>query len=229
MTEAEWLAEQRQPQRMIRHLRFGVGRYPISDVPKKLRRLACGCGRLIWDRLTDARLQQSVEFAERFADGEPLNGDLQELFRTLRELTLGDYAPTAPGVRERTAAHVAVCCTVTDVWTAAMNLCAPPLPLAGYSHAGKDGWAVLCTVVRDIFRNPFRPAPALDPTVRTWNGGTIPRLARAIHDARDYGRVGVLADALEDAGCEQADLLAHLRGGPHVRGCWALDLLLGRG
>jgi hypothetical protein len=46
----------------------------------------------------------------------------------------------------------------------------------------------------------------------------------------DADRLAVLADALEDAGCADPDLLAHLRGpGPHVRGCWALDLVLGNG
>jgi hypothetical protein len=61
-------------------------------------------------------------------------------------------------------------------------------------------------------------------------------LAQAAYDEReqpsgrlDVARLAVLADALEDAGCDQPDLLGHLRGpGPHVRGCWAVDLLLGK-
>ena len=56
------------------------------------------------------------------------------------------------------------------------------------------------------------------------------KLAQAIYEERDLRRLPVLADALEDAGCEDADLLGHLRGpGRHVRGCWALDLVLGKG
>jgi hypothetical protein len=63
----------------------------------------------------------------------------------------------------------------------------------------------------------------------TWNGGTVPRLAQAIYDEEAFDRLPVLADALEDAGCSEPAILSHLRGpGPHVRGCWVVDLLLGR-
>jgi hypothetical protein len=57
----------------------------------------------------------------------------------------------------------------------------------------------------------------------------VPRLARAAYDDRDFERLPLLADALEDAGCPDADLLGHLRGpDTHCRGCPALDLLLGK-
>ena len=83
-------------------------------------------------------------------------------------------------------------------------------------------------LLSEVFGNPFRP-PSLPPHLLAWNDGTVPRLARAIYDERAFDRLPILADALEDAGCTNADLLSHLRGpGPHVRGCWALDLLLGK-
>jgi hypothetical protein len=57
----------------------------------------------------------------------------------------------------------------------------------------------------------------------------VPRLVRGIHEERAFDRLAVLADALEEAGCADADILSHLRGpGPHVRGCWVVDLLLGK-
>jgi hypothetical protein len=79
-------------------------------------------------------------------------------------------------------------------------------------------------------------APPVPPAVLAWNDGTVRRLAQVIHDelqlpagTLDAGRLGVLADALLDAGCEDEGLLAHLRSaGPHVRGCWAVDVILGR-
>jgi hypothetical protein len=75
---------------------------------------------------------------------------------------------------------------------------------------------------------PFRPV-VIDPSWLTWNGGTIPKLAEAIYDERRFGDLPILADALEEAGCTDADTLAHCRsGGEHVRGCWVVDLLLGR-
>jgi hypothetical protein len=67
-----------------------------------------------------------------------------------------------------------------------------------------------------------------EPSWLAWNGGTVAKLATAIDDAHDFARLPLLADALEDAGCADAEWLAHLRGpGPHVRGCRALGLLLG--
>ncbi len=76
----------------------------------------------------------------------------------------------------------------------------------------------------------------MDPVVHTRGDVTVGGIAKAAYDQRqmpsgalDRFRLGVLADALEDAGCTDAELLGHLRGpGPHVRGCWALDLVLGK-
>ncbi|HEY1381779.1 MAG TPA: hypothetical protein VGF55_33580 [Gemmataceae bacterium] len=83
-------------------------------------------------------------------------------------------------------------------------------------------------MLRDIFGNPFRPV-AVEPAWLAWNHGTVPAIARRVYDERRFEDLPILADALEDAGCTNADLLAHCRGGgPHVRGCWAVDLLLGK-
>jgi hypothetical protein len=79
--------------------------------------------------------------------------------------------------------------------------------------------------LRDIVGNPFRPV-AIDPA---WRTSTVVGLATAIYAERAFDRLPILADALEDAGCDQLDLLAHCRSdGPHVRGCWAVDLVLGK-
>ena len=68
----------------------------------------------------------------------------------------------------------------------------------------------------------------VDPGWLVWNDGTVRKMATAIYADRDWSTLPMLADALEDAGCADQELLKHLRGpGPHVRGCWALDLLLG--
>jgi hypothetical protein len=87
----------------------------------------------------------------------------------------------------------------------------------------------LCDLLRDIVGNPFRPAPAVDEAVLRWSDGTVRRIAEGIYEERAFDRLPILADALLDAGCDNEELLAHLRTeGPHVRSCWALDLLLGR-
>src|SRR5262249_20620407 len=86
--------------------------------------------------------------------------------------------------------------------------------------------AVQTDLLRDIFGNPYRPV-AVDKTCLSWNGGTIPKLAQAIYKERAFDRLPILADALEDAGCDNADMLAHCRQqGPHVRGCYVVDLIL---
>jgi hypothetical protein len=91
-------------------------------------------------------------------------------------------------------------------------------------------------LLSDVFGNPFRPAPSVDAAWLAWQDGTVAQLARAAYEDRrlpegqlDPARLALLADALEDADCTDAELLGHLRGpGPHVRGCWALDLVLSK-
>jgi len=80
-------------------------------------------------------------------------------------------------------------------------------------------------LARDVFRNPFRPV-TLDCS---WLTPTVLALARSVYAERAFERLPVLADALEDAGCTDRSILDHLRGpGPHVRGCWVVDLILGK-
>jgi hypothetical protein len=79
--------------------------------------------------------------------------------------------------------------------------------------------------IRDIFGNPFRPVTFLPE----WRTDTAVSLARTMYESRDFSAMPILADALQDAGCDNADVLDHCRGpGPHVRGCWVVDLLLGK-
>lgn len=80
-------------------------------------------------------------------------------------------------------------------------------------------------MLRDIFGNPFRPA-LLDPS---WRTETVVALARGIYEERAFDRLPILADALQESGCDNADLLDHCRGpSSHVPGCWVVDLLLGK-
>ncbi|WP_439621038.1 hypothetical protein [Gemmata sp.] len=80
-------------------------------------------------------------------------------------------------------------------------------------------------LIRDIFGNPLRPV-AFAPK---WRTSTAVALAQGMYESRDFGAMPILADALQDAGCGSADVLDHCRGpGPHVRGCWVVDLVLGK-
>jgi len=84
---------------------------------------------------------------------------------------------------------------------------------------------VQADLVRDVFGNPFRPV-AVKPA---WLTSDVVALATGIYADRAFDRMPILADALQDAGCDNEEVLDHCRsGGPHVRGCWAVDLLTGR-
>jgi hypothetical protein len=97
--------------------------------------------------------------------------------------------------------------------------------------------AALCRLLRDIIGSPFRRLAPVDPAWLAWHGGAIVKLAQAVYEERalpsghlDAARLAVLADMLEEAGSTDAALLSHVRSaGPHVRGCHALDSILGRG
>jgi hypothetical protein len=81
------------------------------------------------------------------------------------------------------------------------------------------------SLLRDIFGNPFRPV-AFAPE---WRTDTAVALARQMYDAREFSAMPILADALQDAGCDSDEVLSHCRGeGSHVRGCWVVDLILGK-
>ena len=101
------------------------------------------------------------------------------------------------------------------------------------SVAAMDAWrqardaekSAQAPLARDIFGNPFRPA-AFDPR---WRSADAVELARGIYEDRAFDRMPMLADALMDAGCDADDILTHCRAeGPHVRGCWVVDLILGK-
>jgi hypothetical protein len=80
-------------------------------------------------------------------------------------------------------------------------------------------------LLREIVGNPLRPV-TFDPL---WRTSDVLLLATSIYDSQDFGPMPILADALQEAGCTSEELLSHLRtGGPHVKGCWALDLVLGK-
>jgi hypothetical protein len=86
-----------------------------------------------------------------------------------------------------------------------------------------NGW-----LVREIIGNPFRHI-GVSSVWLTWNESTISRMAQGIYDDRAFDLLPILADALEDAGCDNADILNHCRQpGEHARGCWVVDLLLGK-
>jgi hypothetical protein len=85
---------------------------------------------------------------------------------------------------------------------------------------------VVMSMIHDVFdRRLFRPI-TLSPS---WLTSTVTALAQQMYDSRDFAAMPILADALQDAGCDDEQVLGHCRGpGPHVRGCCVIDLILSK-
>jgi hypothetical protein len=236
MTEAEWLACT-DPTPMLEFL----GDRASS---RKLRLFAVACCRRIWPLITEAHCREAVEIAERFADGS-VTAEVQEAAHIAAERVRREVedteAPLFSGVAYATA--YAASSTIHDkgtVWLAcraAVNAaCAAGHALSSQGASENEvaaathaEFAAQTALVRDLFGNPFRLAPFPDPSWLAWQDGAVVKLAQAIYADRAFDRLPVLADALEEAGCHDPDILAHCRQpGPHVRGCWVVDLLLGK-
>jgi hypothetical protein len=206
MNEAEWL-ECRDPWLMLAFLRDKASE-------RKLRLTACATCRSVWPLLGKGS-RRAVLLGEQMAD-EPVSeahraavvrGAIEAVCR-FEEANGGFFM----------AADMAYRVPCNDGWYA-----------VEWTLGNWSGLSACVCLVTDIFGNPFRPLPQVGPAWLTWGGGTVPKLARFIYEGRAFDRLPVLADALEEAGCDAAELLDHLRGpGPHVRGCWALDLLPGK-
>jgi hypothetical protein len=101
---------------------------------------------------------------------------------------------------------------------------------AGASHGGLTSKESkrLAGILREIAGNPFAEIH-LDRALATWRDGTIPNLAQACYDSNDFSQIGILGDALEEAGCSERAILEHVRAAQtHYRGCWVVDLVLGK-
>jgi len=199
---------------------------------RKLRLFACACCRRIPPGACPPGGVRAVEAAERFADG------LADAF----ELALAEQAAFEAHVEERDR-PAGEWSRQAEMASRALALAAAPglyqaLDAAEFArkalpHAPGEAWLVEAVeeeVQVALLRDVAGPTPSRPAEVSAWlRGGEAGRLAVAAYGG-EWGLLPILADALEEAGCADTDVLAHLRWpGPHVRGCWALDLVLGKG
>jgi hypothetical protein len=193
---------------------------------RKFRLFGCACCRRLWHLLPDPRSRAAVEAAERYADGLIDKQALPQVRRAAMAATRA--APRQPDPPRlawtaESAAQILINQPTDDFFIAAAIRAAYAADGAGLRPYLQEE-AEQARLLRDLFGNPFRPV-AFDPV---WRTGTVVSLGRRLYDTGDFAGMPILADALQDAGCENADLLGHCRGpGPHVRGCWAVDLVLG--
>jgi hypothetical protein len=226
MTEAEWLTGT--------DANAMLAAVQLLATDRQRRLLNCSTCRRQWHVLTDARCRTAVEVAERYADGLASDTELTEA-RKGAYAAYHDAGPTAADEVWRKLAFY--CCLVfgpdceltplvtthfTGIRAARTQLIGGEL-FATAACAGEE--ADQCHLIRDIFGNPFRPV-TFDPR---WLTSDVMGIARGIYEDRAFDRMPILADALMDAGCEDDQVLGHCRSdGPHVRGCWVVDAVLGR-
>ena len=221
--EKQWLAA-KQPLHLWYH-RF-------ARDPRKRRLVVCACARRVLPLLqNDPRAVALIEACERHADSPkkaaPAAWKAVVAARKLvREFEREIGRERAGRMRRLGAAYA-----VNWASDAAPSNAALMFGLARGARRdqpvtrGVSEATAQITIFRDVFGNPFRPV-TFSPA---WRTDTAVALARTMYDNHDFSAMPILADALQDAGCDNADILDHCRGpGPHVRGCWVVDLVLGK-
>jgi hypothetical protein len=201
---------------------------------RKLWLFACACCRLVWHLLPDL-CHRLVEAVERYADNETGPSNLVALFDgyyhhqvALSAVAGGNQAADAVG-------------QLGQQWRWRINASSGPdwymsdrvARSAAEALAKSMPWHEARQLEGQLLHEIFGPLPfgpvTLDRAWLTWNDGTVRSIAEGIYQERAFGRLPILADALLDAGCDNEELIQHCRTeGPHVRGCWAVDLILGK-
>jgi hypothetical protein len=237
MTEAEWLDKPDD----YYSIQFFNNR--VSE--RRRRLLACACCRRVWDLLPQDSIRKCIVLAESYADGEITEAELNAArhhpyFADLQNHWRG-AAKVIPQLSLRTLYAIS---TVEDLINSTADVYNTfrgtsldakqdyiPTPQhnevtgGGGIETDKAEIAEKVRLLRDIFGNPFRPV-TFDPA---WRTEQSVGLARMMYEKRTFDAMPILSDALQDAGCDNEDILRHCREpGVHVRGCWVVDLVLGK-
>jgi hypothetical protein len=197
---------------------------------RKLRLFACACVQRAWPALPQGLTHEVVRLSEDYADGKATSRDLGRFLKPVRHpvlhpsnfVTLSlaplldtDFSPQA-------ASEIANAVTRFVGWECRGGR---PRQYVIHQEIVQAERKTQTTLLRDIMGSPFRSI-TLEPACIT---PTVTTLAQVAYDNRAFERLPALAGALEEAGCRDPDILAHCRGpGPHVKGCWLVDLILGK-
>ncbi len=200
---------------------------------RKLLLLGVACCRRQFALLTSPDSRAAVEWAERFADGEAQRDERYERLEWASEgaafrCETANARDRFEDCSEETRGPIAE--SNTDLAVGAVYFANALMTLDTHEPFDPSLRAhaqfLVAPIVRDIFGNPFRSV-AFSPE---WRTGTALSLARTMYEARDFSAMPILADALQDAGCNNDAILDHCRDTQqvHVRGCWVVDLVLGK-
>jgi hypothetical protein len=220
MTEEEWLRSE-DPLAMFTVARSALDHaWPNGQRTRRKRELfSAACCRIVWPWVEpDEACRRLVEAIETQSDAPIPEAELDEIWDGVKQSARhpSDDTPIA----QMLAADLVY--DTGDVETTIRRL-STEYDFSEWGPASVRA-ALVADILRDIVGNPFRPVVA-DPS---WLTSTALALARGIHAERAFDRLPILADALQDAGCEEQQVLAHCRGrGPHIRGCWLVDMVLG--
>ena len=207
MTEADWLACT-DPWKLCSEMGW-------KGSHRKFRLFGVACCRSLWHLAGDDVTRNAIEVAERYADGEATSSEARSAGHFMEEEVPIDFMD-----------HLSE--DQVNLKFAAGRVCLPydlMDNIQGVLNNLQRRNAENARFLRDIFGNPFQWVYI----ERTWMAPRVLTLARAIYEERSVDGMPILADALEEASCTDQEILAHCRGpGPHVRGCWVVDLLLGK-
>src|SRR5262245_42598612 len=200
MNEQDWRTCN-DPKRMLDFLRS-------KSTDRKLRLFTCGFFRTFWHRKIDEESLVALETSEHFADGLATAEELQSSRERARQASRSG---------NESAEFAANTAALDANWAAGRLL----------GHATND---LIRRNQVEILQDLWGPLPFRHvPMDSSWLSPKVAKLAHSIYDDRAFGRLAVLADALEEAGCHDSDIISHCRGPClHVRGCWVLDLILGK-
>jgi hypothetical protein len=220
VTEAEWLAENH----LYRMLMFVHPHW----TPRASRLFGAGCCRQVWELITAPALRKAIEVSEQFADGAVTVDARRRAARSARAAA-SELAAAAPTNTPRAAwAERMVAEAVVEVVGNQPSPSQVATRVEQATTANRGEPTDLAVPLRDIFGNPFRPPVAFEVS---WRTDTVLAIAKQMYASRDFSGMPILADALQDAGCDNDDILSHCRGATltHVRGCWVVDLVLNQG
>jgi hypothetical protein len=219
MTEDQW-AEAEEDALWPVIMRLGAGRH---------RLLAVALVRSLIHFANNPATRAALEVAERFAD----TGKTKAAMKRARD-ALSDARVSLFETHGRTQDRAILGAYATmHVATVACSERGAAGAVRETVLAWREAEGIPKSVARRRVYPIFREVAGPDTPVAfspSWRTDTALSLARQMYDSRDFSAMPILADALQDAGCDSEDILSHCRGdGPHVRGCWVVDLVLGKG
>lgn len=198
-----------------------LGFIDASASSRKLRLLCCAYARRVWERIADSDAScLAVNVAVKYADGQATQDELASAFHQAEQAVFVSDVSDVKNAR-----RAAAWCAAASVDAVSVTRSVAWAAVYASREVKLTERSIQAQLLRDVFHNPFRPVAFQSQ----WKTNNVVAIARYIYDTGDYGSMPILADALEEAECTDLEVLSHCRHTQaHVRGCWVVDLLLGK-